>query len=109
MENHRLFRCKLTNSWIQYEIEDSVADMKTFNFEFQNIKPFFSLVRDSIDTLKNQGISKIRQMVTYDDYNNFLKDKTKWNLVFDDKMHDCYLLECPIDDFIFNFSKGHGL
>ena len=106
----KTFTCKITNSWVRYELDGDMADMRTFYFEHKHIKPFFALISESIEELKTEHkIKKIRQMVTIDDYENLLKGKTKWDVIQQDPILQACLLECDIDNFIDNFAKGHGI
>lgn len=103
------YRCKLTDSWINYQITNNTADMKMFDFKFENIKPFFVLVRDSIEELKEKNIKFIRHMVLKDEYDKILKNKTTWKIINYDPIYNAYLLECKIENFLKNFGVGHEI
>lgn len=103
------FKCKLTDNWILYKANDNIADMVQFSIDYKNMKAFFSLINESVHKLKSKGLTKIQHIVTISDYNDFLKNKTTWNIINEDKLSQTYMLECDIDSFKQNFAIGHGL
>ena len=103
------FKCKLSENWIQFEITDDIADMKLFEIDFSNFKLFCKLISESIDELTHRGIKYIRQMVLYDEYNQFLKAKTTWKIIHHDTIMGTVLIECDINEFINNFAEANGI
>ena len=114
----RLFyNCNISNNWILFEVSDNVADMKLIQVDHQNFRLFCKLIREAIDDLIDKKIKMINQLVTRDDYEQILKNKTSWKIV--EKTTDsnyesvldpnALLIECKIEDFIDNFAKAHGI
>jgi len=68
---------------------------------------FFSLLRLSIDSLQKKGILYIRQFVSNDEYESFLKNKTTWHIK--NREEETLELICKLEDFLENFGMGIGL
>jgi len=75
-----IFKCPLTNYYIEYIIDAQYALMNTVVTDYVYLNAFFSLLRLSIDSLQKKGILYIRQFVSNDEYESFLKNKTTWHI-----------------------------
>lgn len=115
---HKTYNCELTGYSIKYEIEDNYALMDCVNCDYVYPKAFASLLRTSIDDLQANGIKIIKQYVYKNDYDENLKNKTKWSMqcspiqdLGDNNSNDTdiLLLSCSIDDFLENIAIGLGI
>ena len=107
----RTFQCKLSNSIIEYLIDD-IKKTAHINFQYINynqIKPFFLLLRNSIAKIKEEGVEKIRQYIVENDWDTILKEKTSWQIIEHNKTSKYYTIECDINSSLENISIGFGL
>ena len=106
-----VFSCHITNYKIEYIINDSdkVAIINTIICDYKNLKAFFSLLRTSIDKLMKKEIISIRQVVSFDEWNDYLKNNTTWQIINTDNVAEIYDIECKIEDFLQNFGVGIGI
>ena len=103
-------KCKLSNNWVQFEIIDSVADMKLFEVDYPNFKLFCKLLNEAINELSSDyDVKYIRQMVLYEEYKEFLKSKTTWNIIEKEDATGTVIIECKIEEFIDNFAQGNDI
>ena len=103
-------KCKLSNNWIQFKINESIADMTLFEIDYTNFKLFCKLLRETVDELTDKyKVKYIRQMVNISEYNEFLKSKTTWKIIESTESIDLVLIECDIRDFVDNFAGGCGI
>lgn len=100
--NQLVFKCNITNYYIEYILNDDIAYMYTINCDFVNIKPFLQLIRTSIESLKSKNISKISQTVSLVEWYNFINNNTTFELVNEDEYLEICDIECNIDDFLEN-------
>ncbi|QKF93685.1 hypothetical protein QKU48_gp0227 [Fadolivirus algeromassiliense] len=111
MKQQKIFKCPLTKYTIEYIVDTDKknAYMGILLTDFKELKPLFALIRSSIDELEQQGISKITQTVSKNDWMLYLKDKTTWKLIKEDMgRYECDI-ECDIKSFLENFGIGIGL
>jgi hypothetical protein len=112
MRETKMFKCKLTNSQINFYIncEKKNAYIDFIYIDFKNIKPFFMLLRLSIDTIKESGIILIKQKITYNDWESiFFESNTSWKILKDDTHNKIYTIECSIDNALENIGIGFGI
>jgi hypothetical protein len=110
MNDRIIHSCPITKYSIEYIIhEQKYAMMGLVVTDYEHIKGFFSLIRNSIDKLKEQGIIKIRQIVSFEDWENYLKNTTTWKIINQNQDQKYYELECEIDEFLYNYGVGMGL
>ena len=105
------FQCKISENMIEYKC---YKKEKEAHFDFHKIdqtlyKSWFVLLRESINALKTKGYLKVVQAVTNDDWERFLKDD-EWKIksTFTQNGITIHLIECNIDDAIYNIAKGLG-
>lgn len=105
----QIFKCPITNYYIEYIVDDEnkCALINSIVTDYQHLKPLCALLRLSIDVLKNKHISHIKQNVSKEEYENFLKNKTSWNV--SKEYNDSLELECDVNDFLENYGVGIGL
>lgn len=106
MTSRKIYKCQLTGYFIEFIIKDDIAFIETINTNFVNIKAFTNLLRQSVNELQNLNIKKIRQTVTYDDWNTILDGNTTWTIIKKDDKLGLYDIECLIIDFLYNFGKA---
>ena len=104
-------KCPLTKYEIVFTIDDSdnSAYILEINTDYKLIKPFFALLRNSMDELKEKGVVTIRQSVYIEEYEKDLKrKKCTWKIAktYCDQTCD---LECDIDDYTNNYIKAVDL
>ena len=109
----KIYYCKLSNSKIYYNIYDidKFNKVALINFEYINwneFKLFIHLLRRSIEELKELEVTKIRQNITLDDWNEILNKKTSWS-IYSHGVNNSLLVECDLCDFLENFGIGLGL
>ena len=105
----KIYVCKITNYRIEYKLENDNAYMEyTYFGDMKHPKAFIQLLRSSIDDLKEHNIKYVYQSVTNNDWNLFLKDKTKWTVINEDNVTGINLIKCEIDLFLENMGVGLG-
>lgn len=107
MSQIKKFSCPLTGYYIDFEINKTNAELLTINCDYNNMKAFLLLIRNSIDGLINLKIEHIIQSVSISEWDSFLKDKTSWIIICE--TDSIVVLKCKIDDFLTNFGIGIGL
>ena len=108
------FKCKLSKNFIEYKCDpksdiNSDVYMEYYNIDETRVKPFFVLLRTSIDALTKKGYKKLVQRVHMDDW-NALKGNTKWNMRKIETFNNTVtvIIECNIEDAIVCISTGLG-
>ena len=109
MSNQLIYKCKLTQYFVEYIENDNIAYINAIGSDYKNLKAFLALLRSSVDNLKKKNICKIRQSVAFSEWENYLINKTTWEIKKIDNMMKIYEIECPIDDFLENYGIGIGL
>lgn len=106
-----VFSCTITKYKIEYIIDDNdkTAILNTIICDYQNLKAFFALLRTSIDKLMEKKIMMIRQVVSFDEWNDYLENKTTWKIISVDNVSEIYDIECKIEDFLQNYGIGIGI
>ncbi|AYV77299.1 MAG: hypothetical protein Barrevirus31_2 [Barrevirus sp.] len=110
-----IYDCPITKYKVEYIINENkgtkekVALFNTVVTDYKNMKAFLSLIRSSIDQLKEKNIQYICQTVTIKEFNEFLKDKTSWQVITSSEKEEICMIKCPIDDFLENYGVGLGL
>lgn len=109
--NHKLYKCDITGYSIEYIIDtNNIDDVLIGNIEcdYKHPRAFFSLLRNSVERLKDEEkINIVKQHVTLDDWNNILKGKTTWKFEFN--MNNACQIKCSIDDLLKNMAISLGL
>ena len=62
---------------------------------------------NSIDELRINGMKKFNQMVSLNDWNEFLKKNEKW--VLKEKNEKYCVIECDMDTAFHNVMQGFGI
>ena len=107
MSDRIIYSCPITKYSIEYIIyEHKYAMMGLVVTDYEHFKAFFSLLRNSVDKLKEQGIIGIRQIVSFEDWENYLKETTTWKIINQNNEKKYYELECGIDEFLYNYGIG---
>jgi len=111
MKKQYIFKCPLTKYFIVYvvDIDNNYAYVNTIFTDYQNIKAFLALMRNSIEQLRNLKIDKIRQTVDNTEWQMYLKGKTSWIIISNDTFSNTSDIECSIGDFLENYGVGIGL
>lgn len=111
--NHKLYKCNITGYSMEFitGIDNSeIALIGNIECDYKHPRAFFSLLRNSIERLKNEeGIKIITQYVSRDDWNNILKDKTTWKLEYTMDSNNMCKIQCSIDDILENMRRSLGL
>ena len=111
MKRSRLFTCEITKYKIEFIIDESsnFAILNTIICDYKNFKAFLALLRNSIDKLIKSNITKIRQSVSFQEWEYYLKNKTTYDIVYTDTKSQIYDIECSSSDFLQNYGIGIGL
>lgn len=104
------FDCLITGYSIEFTVDTTKneAQMECVSCDYKNMKALFLLLRGAIDELVGLKVKTVKQLVTKDDYNSFLKNKTTWRIDSSDNILNSCLISCHIDEFSANFAKGLG-
>lgn len=107
----QIFKCPITKYAIEFVVnqEKKNAYLNLIVSDYKHLKPLFSLLRTSIDTLAKKDITIISQTVSKGEWDLYLKNKTTWKITSHDKKSNIYDIECNINDFLENFGIGIGL
>ena len=105
------YESKLGNVVIEYEVnyDKNIAWFGTCTYDNDNIKMFILTLKLSIDDLKNKHIEKLQQLVTGDDWNNYLVKDNRWQLLNINYSDNTHIIECNIDDAIAVIGDGLGI
>ncbi|CAH6421211.1 Hypothetical protein KVN_LOCUS184 [uncultured virus] len=107
MTNIQIYKCPITNYFIEIKIIDEIAIVNYISWDFDNIKAFCSFLRITINKLIDLKIKKIQQVVLRKDWEEILK-KNNWEI--DEKYNtETYLISCNIEDFLPNFVSAIGI
>ena len=117
MKQQLIFTCPITKYYIEYVIdaETNTAFINTIISDYQHMKPLMTLLRSSIDNLEKKGVKKIRQTISQDEWDAYLKNKTSWTIInttinkLADTSYNIYDIECDLVDFLQNYGVGIGL
>ena len=111
MTQQQIFKCQITKYVIEFAIDNEKknAYLNLMITDYQHLKPLFSLLRTSIDSLTKNGINTISQTVSKEEWELYLENKTTWKIIRYDQYANIYDLECDIDCFLENFGIGIGL
>src|SRR5438132_11757665 len=111
MKQQYIYKCNVTGYYIEFIVDNDEKNalLNTIITDYCHLKPLMALIRTSVDKLKNMNIKKIKQTVNYNDWNNFLKNKTTWNIIKDDKLYEIKEIECDVEDFLTNYGIGIGI
>lgn len=111
MNSQLVYKCEITGYLVEYIIQKDLAYMNTIMYDYssdsKNIKLWFQLIKNSIESLKKNNIKYIVQTVSLDDYNNFLKKDFQLKNKFE--AEGICEIQSPIENFLDNFSKGMDL
>lgn len=104
---YKEYNYNLGNISIIYKIDtkNKIAYMDYINYELSYIKLFIITLRNSIDDLKLNGIQKVVQYVSIDDWNNYL-NKNNWKLI---NLDNICMIECDIENVFYNIIQGLGI
>lgn len=111
MKKQLIYKCNITKYCIEFIVDsdDNSALINTIICDHIQMRAFLALLKNSIDKLNEIGIKKIRQCIYFNEWEQFLKNKTSWKIINFDKNLQIYDLECEIDDFLQNYGIGIGL
>lgn len=103
--------CEITNYYIQYRLDSDTAIMDTIFVDYVNlnIRALFNLFRCSINELTKRGFKKLRQSVSFEDYETCIKGHTTWRIMAVHHQNTSYVIECDLADAYTNFRVSHGL
>ena len=106
-----IYSCPITKYRIEYIINNSkhTALFNTVISDYKNMKAFLALIRSSIDQLIVKNIQYIMQCITFEEWDNYLKDKTSWTIETSNNNQQIHMIICPINDFLENYGVGIGL
>lgn len=107
------YRCKISQNMIKFRCykKEQKALIELMNIDENIPKLFFVQLRASKDDLQNKNYKKIIQIVSEDDWNNYLS-KSNWTVVqkfqYSYQEGSYYRIECDIDNMIECISTGLG-
>jgi len=109
--NNKLFRCTMTNNQINilFDIQNkSLAEIQILQIDFDNIKAFFTLLRESIIYLNGKEIKLLNQEIMKEDWDNTFKNKKhSWKII--QEKFDTYVIQTILDDALENIGIGFGI
>ena len=104
----KIYKCDTSGYFIEFILKDEYAYINTIICDYIHIKTFFVLLRNSIYDLVKLNIKRIRQTVSDEEWNMYLKNRTSWYIINNGDMN-VVDIECSIDDFLQNYGVGIGL
>lgn len=104
-----VYNCPITGYKIECLVDTkyNYAVLNIFS-DFEYMRALGSLVRISVEKLKEEGVKTIHQLIHANEW-EYLENKTTWKIIHKDLQNEIYELECHIDDFLGNFGTGIGL
>lgn len=111
MKTQKTYKCQLTGYCVEYLIhpDKTTAETGFVWSDYENIKAWLSLIRHSIDKLKEEGIQYIIQRIDQQEWINHLKGKTSWEIISTDNKYNTYVIKCSVDTYLENYGVGIGL
>jgi hypothetical protein len=102
----RIFKCNISKNEIEYtcDIANKIVYFGETNIDPKLPKGFFLLLRTSIDEFIDKGYKRFVQTISPSEWETLLKKNEKWKLI--EKHSEYYVIECDINDALFNISKG---
>jgi len=107
METQKIYKCQLTGYFIEFIIKDEYAYLNTVMTDYHNLKAFFVLLRNSVDSLIKLNIKKIKQTISHEEWELYLNGKTTWKII--KTTQEVHEIECDINDFLQNYGVGIGI
>ena len=111
MKSQKLYKCETTGYVLEYIIyqNNNIAETGFVWSDYKNMKALLSLLRNSIDKLKKDGIKYIIQRVEQQEWDKYLRDKTSWTIIDTDDKYNTYIIKCSVDDYLENYGVAIGL
>lgn len=102
------YPCKFSDNFISLEYDGDTCWIDRYYVDDDNIKMFFVLLNESIENMKNKGITKFTQTVPNEDWDSFLSVNKKWNII--SKNNDNTIeIYCDINDAAESIAQGFGI
>lgn len=99
MENRLFFDTPMNDHFIHFEKNNNMCWIENYYLDDSNPKTFFLLLRCSVTQLKEKGITKFQQILTYSDFDIITKkfDKSQLTIIKDDTIMQTKHIECDIE------------
>lgn len=109
MDIQKIYKCSITGYFIEFILKNECAYVNTIMTDYFNLKAFFVLLRNAIDSLIKLNIKTIRQTVSHEEWELYLSGKTSWRIIPYKTTMDIHEIECDINDFLQNYGVGIGI
>ncbi len=96
MEKICVFNEEISKNTLEIEFDDNKCWINNYHVDQNYGKLFAIMLKTAIDKMKSNGCTKFLQLVSNDDWDNFLSKNDEWELIH---RHDeeTSLIECSID------------
>ena len=105
----KTYHCPITDYELYFIIEEqnNLVILENVLCDYQYPRALALLFRSAHDDFQKMKITSVAQIVTVEDYENFLQNKTSWRIVW--TKDDLCKIICDLDDFLENFFIGTGI
>ena len=94
------FKGNLANKTIYFE---------SMTYEPEYVKIFLLTLKKAINDFITMGYTTVQQRVSNYDWDNYLKQDDRWNVITKDKYTDTYIISCNILDALDCIAFGFGI
>jgi len=109
MNNEVVFQCPFSKNRIELRYDDESVLFDHTYIDYEYCKSYFLLLKMGIDMSIKKGYKYFRQLVTIEDYNNYLKEDNRWNIKSTDIILKTHIIECDLTNALECICKGLGL
>ena len=104
-----IFSHNISNNVIEILLEDTHALMTHTFIDYDFVALYFVILKNMVTTLTQLGCTTFSQIVTTDDYNNFLKSDCRWTMINLFGETETVMIQCDIKDVIECMCTGLNL
>lgn len=103
------YQCSVSNNLIEFQLEKEIAYCINNYIDEEYLKAYFVLLRSAIQDLQNKGYKKMNQVVSEDEYNQYLKNDNRWTIIQTNQLFETIVIECDLESALECICKGFGI
>ena len=96
-----------TENEVTIETNDEFCWINHYNLDSKNVKRFVILLKHATSKAKNSKCTKFKQLVNGYEWETFLKEDKRWN-VMNQVDNNVFEISCSIDDAPICIMRGFG-
>ena len=103
------YQCPISDNRIEFQLEKETAYCTNNYIDEKYFKAYFLLLRSTIQDLQDKGYKKMNQVVSKDEYNQYLKNDNRWTVVKTNQLFETIVIECELESALECICKGFGI